>query len=232
MKNSILLLFLFVSSIIHAQYNIDWVNAPLNPIPEKYTLNHFQLKGNVKEFNSGYGTYYFNEEGFLTKKTDILGKQTVYEYNNGQLVTIKKNGESINVKNSEGKIVNKFNSNSTVTVFKYDDKKQLMAKSKTSEGSEKEEYVYDLEGRVSESKIIYPHITIHTIFTYKYDDELLTIHAKKNGQTSRHYYKNGYYMGGVLKAKSLSFDIQGNPLSLINQNGQEYKELKYTYYEN
>lgn len=232
MKNILCLLFLALSCTIQAQYKIDWVKAPLNPTPEKYTLNHFHLKGSVKEFNSGYGTFYFNKEGLLTKKKDILGKETVYEYVNGLLVKINKNDETIKVKVSESLIVNKFNSNSTVTIFKYDDKKQFTSKLKTSEGSEKEQYLYDSEGRISESKIIYPHITIHTIFTYKYDGDLLTIHAKKNGQTSRHYYENGYYIGGVLKAKSISLDSNGNPLSLINQNGQEYKKLKYTYYEN
>lgn len=232
MKHILPIFFLFLSFTLHAQYKVDWIKAPLNPIPEKYTLNHFYLKGPVKEFNSGYGTYHFNKEGLLTQKDDILGKQTMYEYNNGQLVKIIKIDESINVKVSESLIENKFNSNSTVTIFKYDEKKQFTAKSKTSEGSEKEQYVYDSEGRVSESKIIYPHITIHTIFTYKYDDKLLTIYAKKNGQTSKHYYQNGYYMGGVLKAKSISLDSNGNPLSLMNQNGQEYKELKYTYHEN
>lgn len=232
MKNSLLLLILFFSITIQAQYKIDWVNAPLNPIPIKYTLNHFQLKGPVKEFNSGYGIYYFNKKGLLIQKKGFLGKQTNYLYDsNNELITIKNENVTINVKYSESVVVNKFSSDSSVVIYEYNEKQQLVAKSNTSEGSEKEQYVYDSEGRVSESKIIYPHITIHTIFIYKNDGDFLIIHTEKNGQTSRHYYKNGYYMGGVLKAKTLKRDSNGNPLSLINQNGQEYKELKYTYYE-
>ncbi len=232
MKYLLLTFCLIFSWTSQSQYNVDWEKAPFNPIPEKYTLNHFQLKGPVKEFNNGSETYYFNENGLLTKKIDLLKYHTNYEYTNGQLSKISKDKETIIVKIVEDKLVNTFNSNSTVTIFEYDSNKQLISKSDTSEGNAKESYTYDSEGKISESKIIYPHITLHTIFTYKYDGDQLTIYAKKNGQTSKHYYENGYYMGGVLKAKSRSFDTHGNPLSLINQNGQEYKDLKYTYYEN
>ena len=43
-----ILLFSF-SSI--AQYNVDINEAPSTPIPIKYTLEHFNLKGAVKEFD-------------------------------------------------------------------------------------------------------------------------------------------------------------------------------------
>ena len=65
------LILLFVVSA--NSQTIDWQNAPLNPAAEYYTLNHYNLNGEVKksyslDFVERTLNLDFNENGFLTKQ--------------------------------------------------------------------------------------------------------------------------------------------------------------------
>lgn len=79
-----------------SQYQIDWRNAPLNPIPIKYTLNHFKLNGPVKKAIIddllGKQILYFNSQGMLDSSVvdDFLGhEKKVFQYDdNGILINL------------------------------------------------------------------------------------------------------------------------------------------------
>ena len=101
-----ILFFCTISLSGISQYQIDWRNAPLNPIPVKYTLNHFQLKGSVKKAVIddllGKKILFFNEFGKLDSSItdDFLGhEKKVFEYDStGNLVNIisrKKYGSQV-----------------------------------------------------------------------------------------------------------------------------------------
>jgi hypothetical protein len=87
------LIICFFNLTVFAQ-KIDWVNAPANPIVLKYKLEHFNLKGDV--FNYDF-KYYFNKEGFLVSKSDYQGDNT-YTYKNGKL---ESDGTSLELKVNE-----------------------------------------------------------------------------------------------------------------------------------
>lgn len=115
--------FFFISS--QAQ-QIDWINAPKNPIPLNYSLNHFQLTGDIKTreafgFNGVLFTRYhytFNQKGLLeqsvyvNKREPLKSDVTTYLYNTDGTVASKttKTESTIDL----------------IETFKYNKKKQLI----------------------------------------------------------------------------------------------------------
>jgi hypothetical protein len=71
MKTAITLCVLFLFLSTQAQYIKDWANAPMNPIPVQYTLNHFNLLGPVQSQNESVGSlsfdYYFDNNGCVSE---------------------------------------------------------------------------------------------------------------------------------------------------------------------
>ena len=126
MKNILTIALLYFFALhTHAQ-KIDWNNAPKNPIPLKYTLNHFQLMGDIKAreefgFNGALFTRYhytFNPNGLLeqsvyvNKREPLKSDITTFLYNNDGTVASKttKTENTINL----------------IQTFKYNKKKQLI----------------------------------------------------------------------------------------------------------
>lgn len=126
MKNILTIALLYFFALhTHAQ-KIDWINAPKNPIPLKYTLNHFQLTGDIKTreefgFNGALFTRYhytFNPNGlveqsvYVNKREPLKSDITTFLYNNDGTVASKttKTENTINL----------------IQTFKYNKKKQLI----------------------------------------------------------------------------------------------------------
>src|SRR5690554_5496480 len=81
MRTYIAITLLFITFSAHAQYGVNWSKAPLNPLPEQYTLNHFKLLGDVESWTDVYSKTIttFNRQGkALTQKSET--DQTVWVY--------------------------------------------------------------------------------------------------------------------------------------------------------
>ena len=60
MKINLTVFFVFFITATIAAQNVDWINAPYNPLPQGADLKYHNLKGDVLQ----YGTLnYFNRKG-------------------------------------------------------------------------------------------------------------------------------------------------------------------------
>ncbi len=79
MKKSILILLTLLTAISGFGQNIDWANAPRNPVAFPYTTNHFGYKGDVALVSDGHTVRQFNKDGLLER--ELQGKNlTEYVY--------------------------------------------------------------------------------------------------------------------------------------------------------
>lgn len=72
---------------------IDWINAPLNPIPLKYKAEHYNLKGDIYAFER----FIFSKEGFLIYDNGLGKDHLIYDgdlliNSAGRVYTLNKDG--------------------------------------------------------------------------------------------------------------------------------------------
>jgi hypothetical protein len=233
-----ILLFSF-SSI--AQYNVDINEAPSTPIPIKYTLEHFNLKGAVKEFDDTISVYTFNEDGKLISEKSIYGTDNKYIYdNNGELMRIEPLGVGIirNIIRDGGNRVIESSSNRVGDKFMYDSKGNYFEKYNIYDKMVTERHFYDPAGRILKSEFFFPIINTSSVKTYSYkkdgdfirvNTEYVSSNKEKPPTINSLYYKNGNYYGNS-KNDNLKYDSYGNPLSYLDENGNISSQIKYTYF--
>lgn len=196
-----LLLVLFVSNSFGQ--NIDFVNAPINPIALEYKKEHFNLKGDVY----GYGYRVFSKEGML-----------IYEYGISRgLHYLYKNG--FPYADTEGKLY-EFNSLGYLSKKTYAslgkqtqtytyNTKGLITKVSNTKGYNAT-YEYDDKGRLSKSNV---GGNIRE-FSYQKNGEQLIVTIKdlsKNpAVVTKHIYKNGIKIGENDNLYNLKYDKLGN----------------------
>ena len=210
MKKSILILLTFLMAFSGFAQNIDWANAPLNPVPVFYTANHYNIKGPIKEFKAESMSkeifyLHFNEQGKLVQKitSQPAGHSKIlytYKYDTkGNLIKetyafldSKGNKTSeypatIKV-NSEGLVVNKGG-----YTYAYDKNKRLTlctAKDQNGKENYRQEFTYNTLGQVISEKITDPHVATGVM---KVEEFKFTYTKRSEGgwDIVMHIYKDG-----------------------------------------
>jgi|GEM_PF-7023710 len=229
MKTSLTLLFSFLFLSAQAQYTVDWSNAPLNPFPDQYTRNHFQVVGNVvsrRNINDNT-TIIFNEAGKVVSEKKEYGN-TDYTYDSSGYIVQRKMGSDANwwveyVTNKKGfvsSIINKYKDGKTVTLTLEYDKKNLFV-SKMKENVLIEKYEYDGQGRIIKKEFFYNGKPGNT-YTYHYTEtaEGLTVVETKfiaiTGMREldmQKFNKRGDVVYRYEKKSEYQYDSHGNILS-------------------
>lgn len=166
MKTLFTLLFSFLVLSAQGQYIIDLVNAPKNPIPVEYTLNHFKLAGPVeRQFEKVGGfdiEYKFDKKGRVSYSGGTF-ENMYYTYD------------------TKGFLIGQKNSNATFT-FKYNDLGFTIDK-KWINGEESGQsiYEYNEKGLYSRKKEISPKGTEITNFTYDDYNRIIKQESLKDG---------------------------------------------------
>lgn len=183
---SLLFSFLFLSS--QAQYTVDWSKAPLNPLPEVYTINHYQLAGNVlSRTTNGETSINFNEAGNAVSESDEYNNATYIYDNLGHIAQMKIGGFAdltINYKtNKMGFVTTITYDNGSTHFVEYNEKGLYIAKRVNDEPLEK--YAYDPQDRVIKREFFVKGKPSNT-YTYTYTEaaEGLTVIETKVNKAS------------------------------------------------
>lgn len=237
MKTSIILLLLFLFSSAQAQYAVDWRKAPLNPIPEKYTLNHFKLSGKVISFSevSGKTITVFNKQGNAVSQTDEFD-QTLWIYDTlGHLVQQKWMDDKpleINYKtNDKGMVLSIVHDQGTTQTINYDKNGLYVAKMEGGEPVVK--YSYDDQGRVIQEEFFFRG-SASMLAMYKYTEipgglTVETTHINRNTNEIKMFTQKFNERGDMVllnnKKREYQYDAHGNILASI---GEDYP-VRYEY---
>lgn len=145
MKKSLFLLLLFGNLLGFAQ-KVDWVNAPMNPIPSGADLKYHNLKGDVlQESILNYFTRdgkWFSYDGVEEISKDSQGRVIFFKNNNGNTYryTYDKNGNLTQSKyNEAAPIIYTYDNLNRVIKESYND---IQNRSRTSE------YSYEKKGDI------------------------------------------------------------------------------------
>ena len=239
MKNSILILLLFVFVSVNAQYMIDRINAPRNPLPLEYTKAHFGLKGNVEKVYDKYKTLTFDTNGNLIQEsmgsTYYYYAHTNFSYDaNGKLIKQQDTGEfpfeyTIST-DSKGRIIKISDGKLYLRTFTYNPKGLLIEQADGSDN--KTTYTYDSKGRI----IIYKTEFEEIKYTYTVVNNILKVIANTNytdpkykPRSLTYYYNNkGFEIDGEAGENHNTYDEMGNPLNGV-MDGQPLIQT-YDYY--
>ena len=183
MKNYFTLFLLFMFFSLHAQYHIDWANAPMNPIPMVYTLNHFNLEGPIKSMQEKISSfemiYNFNEAGRISQTGGTFGELD-YSYDaKGFIVGLKSTSYASNIKNNDlGFVIEEKWTNQNLagqTIYEYNEKGLFSKKTKTSsKGSTITHFTYDDLNRIIKEESLQDGVVFETIkYTYTMEENLL-----------------------------------------------------------
>ncbi|MCB0448253.1 MAG: hypothetical protein KDD03_12245, partial [Gelidibacter sp.] len=226
-----------------AQYNIDWVEAPLNEIPIKYKREHFNLKGPVKQYQKA-GNFYFDKEGFLIYGDFGSNFEFTYNKNYKLLSTSSWLGTAFKplyplVLDANGRIIEKkvFNNSE---IYTYDANGNWTG-TIDQYGTRKENsyiYTYDTKNRVVKAEYWYEKILWEQTYTYAKDGDFLVVtktntdfrDASKNYKDVVYYKKGNWY--GWVKNDNVKYDRFGNMISGVDKDGKEnsMSTYKYIYY--
>lgn len=150
MKKNLFIVAFIATQTLLAQYTINWMNAPFNPVPIKYTKHHYNLGGSVKSYKNAYLTLKFNKDGFLTEKNTLASSET-FKYENGKLVRVSDIGSiffgstyEITL-NNNGTIASKKDETTTYT-YKYN--RRGLFTERVKNGVTTHRYSYDTKGRI------------------------------------------------------------------------------------
>ena len=243
---TLLFLLCFVSyTLAFAQYNINWVEAPLNEIPIKYKKEHFNLKGPIKTYQF-YRTTTFDKEGYLIYGVFGSNFEFTYNQNHKLISTSSWLGDAFKplyplVLDAKGRIIEKkvfnnseiytydANGNWTGTIDQYGNRivNSFIYNYDTKNRVIKAEY-YDYQFKVAWEET----------YTYAKDGDFVVVtktntnfkDASKNYRDVV-YYKNGYWYGWV-KNDNVKYDRYGNIINGVDKDGKVnmMSTYKYDYY--
>ncbi len=202
MKTSLTLLlsFLFISA--QAQYKVDWSNAPMNPIPEIYTANHYHISGPVADRTDKLVKTVdtFNENGTIASS---LGEYSNFRYKydaagNLSEINMEMGGFETKVSyktNKQGFISEISYGDGLIYLLEYNAKGLYISKRNKLKKMPDVKHDYDSANRVIKTETYTDDKLIGTA-TYKYSQkgdvmivEVLHTNPKKTGKTANHIYK-------------------------------------------
>ena len=213
---------LFLSTALSAQKNVNWLDAPYNYVPIKYTVAHFNLKGPIKTFYSDnvldIGLHFFNENGNLIKVESNMSPKT-FTYNSQQQLIKTVEGlfpvENLYESNKKGQIV-KISNSKYGTEVKYNDKGQVIVLN-NEKGEKLSDFIYDKEGRVIlRNEWWNGKISSYFKYAYEMDTDTLKVtqihcYSKTDKcDTTTFYWINGQEYRYKPKEKQI-VDSHGNP---------------------
>lgn len=201
MKKSILILFTIFTAISGFAQNIDWENAPMNPIPQGADLKYHNLKGDVMQ---GSIIHYFTRDG---KWFSYDGLKQVKKDAQGRVVQhIDKERTTTYQYDSKGNLIA-----SSGSTYEYDSKNRLI---KANHKYETIQYSYKKDGAVlivSEMNT-YDGKTSETEYHYK--NGLKILQKTKNGKSLKYEYE---------------YDNKGNWISMVTLDIETNKPLYNEY---
>ncbi len=239
--STLLICFLYINA--YAQYTLN-ADAPVNKVSLKYHKDHFMLKGPVKEYNDNYVTYYFDEDGYLTKDKSTLGLSRDYVYDSYKnLIKIYSDlyGSVItyDVTLDSGKrVLTKKTSSNSGKRYVYDRRGNLLEEYDTYKNDLQYRYQYDSRNRLIRTDGYYNAINETSVTTYSYQTEgnyirvtssYSSSNPERKSSTNSYYYKNGNYYGKS-KSSNIGLDKYGNAKFYINQDGTKGSAKTYAYW--
>ncbi|MCK7589678.1 hypothetical protein M0G43_03755 [Subsaxibacter sp. CAU 1640] len=205
---------------------VDWVNAPMNPIAFAYKLEHFQLKGDVAYYNGRH----FDTNGLMVSLSNYADYAD-YFYENGKLAE-DSNGSRYNF-NDQGYI--SYRKNYT---YEYDSKGYLTAEIYQSLLSGKKvetitRYSYDTNNRlIKKENFTGDKSNYYYTYVYKKVDDILQVTEERfEGTVSKwktyYEFKNGRKIlakennSDIVTKIEYKFDSKGNTrkVDYIQSNG-------------
>ena len=227
MKSTVIAFVLLATTSLFSQnvFAVDWKEAPINTIIYGYTLNHNNLKGNIKKVeiyysNSNEPDYLeFNNQGkMLYYDSYFIDTDYAYDSNGKLSSTSDWLGDLFFTLDQAGRVIaakDSYESNSTLYAY---NGKGLLINSKNSETQRVlTEYSYDNNGRVISYKSMSSSdgkINTNLSYTYSRSGNNLIIATKDllNGtSTTTTYDQQGYELG-------TEYDKFGNPIKEPNGN--------------
>ena len=187
MKNLLIpFLFFFLFQISNAQ-NIDFVNAPRNPIGYKYKKEHYNLKGDIY----ASGGKIFDRNGNLTYNFGAF-----YYYDNSGKIIGSNYDDTFKLDDRGNIILFKYNSGGTNT-YTFNNKNLLVHETNTFD--EDRTYTYDSKNRIIKTAINRKGVFYQEIdFTYSKSGKALVVTLQYTnqdgnpGSTFAYHYENGY----------------------------------------
>ncbi|MEZ4795126.1 MAG: hypothetical protein R2773_06580 [Flavobacteriaceae bacterium] len=201
----LLALWVFAALPSKAQYKIDWVNAPANPIPVSHTKNHFNLKGDIKseELTGTWGyTDVFDANGNLVEFLDFTFGDISYGYDSrGHLTQSTSSDATFGTyietyqTDSRGYVTQwKNNDGSQGKRYVYNGKGLWEATYDLNTGKILEKYEYDAKNRIVKIERHSDGLST-TTYTYAYEgrfNKVTVTTTAKDGKTSSY---TDYYDG-------------------------------------
>lgn len=243
MKTIILIFTLTFFNLTTAQYTINWQEAPLNKIPLKYKLEHYNLKGPMKEY-ALMGNDFFDKQGYLIRGYKGINYEFTYDTNHKPLVYKHWLSESFImtdqlILDEKGRIIKA--DGSTGEKYIYDKNGNWTETIDTSTGNRKNGryiYSYDNKNRLIKEEYLSTTILWEDRHTYEKDGDYILItstrqdfqNPSKNFKKSN-YYKNGTFYGAV-KNDNVKYDKYGNVAKAVDATGKTatLNLTSYVYY--
>lgn len=248
MKTIFTLLSFFLFFSTQAQYTIDWTNAPMNPIPVEYNLNHFNLVGSVKsqlETIEGLDfDYYFDENGRVSQSGGSFGVID-YSYNSkGFLVGQKSSTTSFTFKNNDlGFVIDEKWTNSLYgytgqNIYEYNEKGLFSKKTEiTSKQTIIRNFTYDNFNRIVRKEASSEGKNFQTVtYAYSKEKKLLRIDEKDDnvhtgGELTMHYFDSHGEVRPPMLENYPIYDSRGNKTSDWDEKYNLYYNVRtFSYY--
>lgn len=219
-KIFLLLIILIITPLTNAQYKIDWANAPMNPIKDIYTLDHFNIRGKVISRNNGMTTHFFNDKGFLTEVESFVNVK--YEYNaKGHLKTIRSaQSKSEFICDNQGRIINQIMEDGGGYKYTYNEKGLWTRSQDLKTGDVESNFIYDSPGRIIKDEF-YDKGKLYKTSTYAYtntgNDLEVKVTQVQDGKTTtfiNKYNKRGDCTYTNSKTRILTYDQENNIRSI------------------
>ena len=233
MKHISILFLLFAFFSANAQYTIDRINAPQNPLPLKYTKAHFGLKGAVEKTQINLHFLEFNAKGNLLSEYN----QGSYKYSyDAKGFLIKQNYEGSYpieytiICDVKGRIIKISDGKEDTRTYTYNSQ-GLLIQIDYKSGS-KTTHTYDDQGRISASNSEF----LNYYYTYTSSNGFLKVDRKRIFQddvdaattTTIFYTDKGFEIFDFTGRYLNTYDEQGNPINGVNDGWTN--EQTHTYY--
>ncbi|MCB0456675.1 MAG: hypothetical protein R2776_06440 [Flavobacteriaceae bacterium] len=238
-------LILLCIQSLSAQYKVDKINAPANPIPIQHTKEHFNLKGDIKS-DKTTGTWSFeyifdNKGNLIFDRSDLLGDLEYIYDSSGKLVkTILKEGKGetaeIYTCDSQKRITQWQSGDGRNGTKYFYNNKGLWVESQNLSGQVTHKKYYDSKDRIVKEEIFSEgKMTYINDYVYANSGNYLVItkngRSLTDGKTSSY---TDYYLNGVnlysSSTTTLNYDKKGNWYEWVN-NGYVTSTRILTYHD-
>lgn len=251
MRTLFLALMMCLGITSTTQYNLNWAEAPLNEIPIKYQLEHFNLKGPLKTSALLTSKNNFDKEGYFQSSTGGGNVEMTYDANHKPLTYSSWASESFRPIyqleiDSYGRISGKrdVKTGRYFERYTYDKIGNWTGTLKGQDYRKTNSYIYSYDENNRLIKVEY-YDTPKTIawidsYSYKSDGDFLLVSSSRINSSDPSmnsidaiYYKIEVFYGQK-KSDNVTYDKFGNVAIGVRHNGDSegYSFQKLEYYDN